>query len=338
MLARLGTLSAPEFVCALASALGEGVRRAGSSLGRSADEANLRPILRQALDLLQNAGTPEESRIAAVQTLSQGPFSLVREPVGALLAAGQPAELQRAAVGAFSSYAEPVVANDLLNAWDGLTPALRSQVVEALLRRPERLDSLLAALESGKLRPTDLTAGQLDALRNRPDGDVAERARRILGRVQGGARADVVKEFSSSLTLGGDPVHGRTIYLERCASCHRLAGEGNALGPDLESVRTNGKEALLNNLIDPNREVMPKYVNYAAETRDGESWTGLVALESESTVVLRQPNGSEVTLLRSALASFRSLGQSAMPEGLEQGLRSQALADLMEYVLSARSH
>ena len=146
----------------------------------------------------------------------------------------------------------------------------------------------------------------------------------------------MVQAYRSVLSMAGDSQHGRTLYLERCSTCHRLAGEGHALGPDLETVRSNGREMLLGNVLDPNREVMPKYVNYLAETKDGESYTGLISVETDSSVVLRQPNDAEVTLLRSNIVQFRSLGQSAMPEGLEEGLKPQDLADLMEYVLTAK--
>jgi putative heme-binding domain-containing protein len=105
----------------------------------------------------------------------------------------------------------------------------------------------------------------------------------------------------------------------------------------LETVRASGKDALLTNLLDPNREVMPKYVNYLAETKEGETYTGLIANETEPSVVLHQPNGNEITLRRSNIQQFRSLGQSAMPEGLEQGLTTQDIADLMEYILTAKA-
>ena len=62
---------------------------------------------------------------------------------------------------------------------------------------------------------------------------------------------------------------------------------------------------------------------------DGDTLTGLVTVESDTSVVLRQANGLETTLLRSNLATLRGLGQSAMPEGLEEGLSDQALADLV---------
>jgi putative heme-binding domain-containing protein len=332
----LGKLESPAQACVLASALSEGIQRSGRTLGHFVEQTRLENLVQGALSLLQNSQAPEQSKLAAVRLLGQGQFPLVRESLRSMLQPSQPTGLQKAAVDSLASFAEPDSAQDLLSAWSGLTPTLRAQVVETLLRRPERCARLLGALESGELRRADLSASQTEFLRKHLDPALRERAGRILGQAPSSSRQEAVRAFAGALRLSGDPERGRKIYLERCASCHRLAGQGHAFGPDLETVRANGREMLLGNLLDPNREVTPKYVNYLAETQDGESLTGLVTMESDTTVVLRQANDREVTLLRSNLTQFRSLGQSAMPEGLEEGLAVQDLADLMEYVLLAR--
>jgi putative membrane-bound dehydrogenase-like protein len=336
VLGALRQLDPTSLVCSLASALGEGIQRTGGSLLRAVKPEDLQPLFNAAQQLLREKDAGEGPRLAAVRLLGQGPVNEVHRPLRSVLEPGQSPALQRAAVGALAGLAGPDVGGDLLDAWDGLTPALRSDVVDALLRRSERVAELLSALESAKLHPTDLSPSQVAFLRTRTDAPQRERAVKLLGQVPAGTRQEIVNAYAGALTLAGNGEHGHALYLERCSSCHRLAGEGHALGPDLETVRANGKNTLLTNLLDPNREVMPKYVNYLAETKDGETFTGLIATETDSSVVLRQPNGNEVTLLRSNLQHFRSLGQSAMPEGLEQGLTTQDVADLMEYILTAK--
>lgn len=332
----LNGLDSTPLACGLASALGLGVERAGSSLVRSVDAKQLHNVMVRAKDLLGVKEAPLDSQLAAIQVLGQGWFHSVRGMLQPLLEPGQPAGLQKGALDALSGFQEPEVAGILIAAWDGFTPSLRNLAVEALLRRPERIAALLDAFEKGKLRRSDLSATQIEFLRKRPDASLRERAEALLGALPSGSRENILRARSESLALSGSPERGRAIYLERCASCHRLAGQGHLLGPDLESVRSSGKDLLLANIIDPNRELMPKYLNYLAETRDGESFTGLIAVESDSTVVLRQANSLEVTLLRSSIEQLRSLDQSVMPEGLEEGLTDQGLADLMEYVFSAR--
>jgi putative heme-binding domain-containing protein len=137
------------------------------------------------------------------------------------------------------------------------------------------------------------------------------------------------------LTLTGDTTRGRLLFRDRCASCHRLGGEGHAVGPDLVSVRASGPELLLGNILDPNREVAPRYVQYTVETDDSETISGLIATESSINITLRAANGVETVVSRSHVRRFRGSNESMMPEGLETGWKPQDLADLIRFVLTA---
>ena len=136
----------------------------------------------------------------------------------------------------------------------------------------------------------------------------------------------------SALNLKGDRAHGKKVYEERCISCHRLGGEGYALGPDLVTVKNTGKEKIMVNILDPNREVRPDYVSFLVETKDDESQIGLIVNETASTVTLRQPYAKETVISRSDIKKMQSQGQSMMPEGIEAGMLQQDLADLIEYI------
>ena len=48
--------------------------------------------------------------------------------------------------------------------------------------------------------------------------------------------------------------------------------------------------------------------------------------------MLRQAGGVEVALARSTLRSLENTGRSLMPEGLEDGLDPQSLADLLAHL------
>jgi len=145
-------------------------------------------------------------------------------------------------------------------------------------------------------------------------------------------RDDVIKAFLPALQLRGRADSGKRIYQERCATCHRIRGEGFAVGPDLATVKTAGKETLLVNILDPNREVAPGYLSYTLETASGESLSGLIANESPARVTLRGPNGTETVVLRPQIARLQTSGRSLMPEALESGLSLQDMADLIEFL------
>ena len=129
-------------------------------------------------------------------------------------------------------------------------------------------------------------------------------------------RAAILQKFRSALEKSGDRAAGEKIFTERCATCHRYAGKGVAVGPDLESVRGNGREYLLTHILDPNREVNTRFFMYVAELRDGDAISGILARETDSEVTLRLANAEEKTIPRSQLKSLKASAQSLMPVGL----------------------
>jgi len=101
-------------------------------------------------------------------------------------------------------------------------------------------------------------------------------------------------------------------------------------------VRTQGREKLLVSILDPNRDVLPNFVAHTAETKEGDTVTGLLVRQSETEITLRQAGGTEVTLVRDKLGRLRADGRSLMPDGLEQGLTPQDFADLLAFVAGDR--
>jgi putative heme-binding domain-containing protein len=76
------------------------------------------------------------------------------------------------------------------------------------------------------------------------------------------------------------------------------------------------------------------FVNYTIVTRDGRELSGIIVSETGTSVTLRAAGGAEHVLLRGEIREITSSGLSPMPEGLEQGLTPQQMADLIQYVLT----
>ena len=102
----------------------------------------------------------------------------------------------------------------------------------------------------------------------------------------------------------------------------------------MAGARNGGKEKLLVNILDPNREVPPNYFGYVVDTQEGDSYAGLIVNETASSVTVRQPLGIEVVVPRSRIAKMQAQRTSLMPEGLEEGLTHQDLADLVDFIFS----
>src|SRR5207248_920526 len=136
-----------------------------------------------------------------------------------------------------------------------------------------------------------------------------------------------------ALDLKADAARGKLVFKKNCATCHRLENEGFEVGPDLLSaLRNKSSDQLLIDILDPSREVDPRYLNYQVTTKKGLSVTGMIAADTASSITLRRGEKAEDTILRSQIDEIQATGKSVMPDGLEMMLSKQDLADVIEYL------
>ena len=86
-------------------------------------------------------------------------------------------------------------------------------------------------------------------------------------------------------------------------------------------------------ILDPNREVSPEFLEYTIALDDGRIMAGLIASETPSALTLRGREGAEQTVLRRNIGAIASTAKSLMPEGLEQSITRDELADLIAFLL-----
>jgi putative heme-binding domain-containing protein len=200
--------------------------------------------------------------------------------------------------------------------------------------RPERLAVLLSAVEGGKIERSQLDPARVDMLLNSPDDEVRSRAATLFAKARPADRADAVAAYRAVLEWKADRARGKQVFKKECAICHRLEGEGYDLGLPLQSVRNRGRETILVSVLDPNREVNPTYLNYVALTEDGLTFTGMIASETATSITLKRAENQSDTVLRTEIEELVSTGKSIMPEGLEKQIPKQAMADLIEYLMT----
>jgi putative heme-binding domain-containing protein len=85
-------------------------------------------------------------------------------------------------------------------------------------------------------------------------------------------------------------------------------------------------------ILDPSREVAPDGLAVVLATTDGRTLTGLLAEETPAAIRLRRAEGLEDVIPRSEIEALRPTGRSLMPDGLEQVLKAQDVADLIEFL------
>ena len=203
-----------------------------------------------------------------------------------------------------------------------------------MLSRNEWTSSLLDAVESGKIGRGELDPARIALLKVHPNEAIADRVSKLFTSATNQARQLVIKDYQSALDLRGTPESGKMLFKKHCSACHRLENIGNQVGADLNGVRNRGLDAVLLNILDPNREVKPKYLTYVLIDLDGRSITGMISEESANSITVRKPDGTSSTVLRSEIDLLKSTGLSFMPEGLEKQINKQQMADLLAYLNS----
>ena len=86
----------------------------------------------------------------------------------------------------------------------------------------------------------------------------------------------------------------------------------------------------------PWRDLPVRFGNCVSVTLDGRVATGMMASETATSVTLRRANNVQETILRTNIDEIIASGKSLMPEGLEQKVPPQDMADLLGFVLGSR--
>jgi putative heme-binding domain-containing protein len=146
-------------------------------------------------------------------------------------------------------------------------------------------------------------------------------------------RAAVVEAYRPALQLKADAAHGKVLFEETCAKCHRPRKDGIQVGPDLGALERRQPADLLESILNPGARIDARYRHVIVRTVDGDVDDGLLAQAAPEGITLRD-NESDRFIARSRIAAQRDSDVSLMPEGIEKGLGRQAIADLIAYVVS----
>jgi hypothetical protein len=137
--------------------------------------------------------------------------------------------------------------------------------------------------------------------------------------------------------LPGDPARGERLFRESdCLSCHRLGTEGSFAGPDLSAVGSRRSlRHLTDSLVDPNRDVRPRYRIASVVEPSGARTRGFLLDEDRHTVQLLDLDGALRSFSRQELASFETSRESIMPP-YDGVFDERELKDLVSFLATRR--
>ena len=133
--------------------------------------------------------------------------------------------------------------------------------------------------------------------------------------------------------------HGRKIFgAANCFACHRFAGEGGALGPDLTGLAGRfDRKYLLESILEPSKVISDQYAAVQIVTIDGKVVQGrIVNLAGDSFRIntnMLDPD-EQVSVDRKLIDIMLPSKNSMMPKGLANTLNEEELLDLMAFLMS----
>ncbi len=292
-----------------------------------------RTIFQRAAEGMKYGGISSEDRLLIIRLLGRSTWEIAGDT---LTAAWQKAEddATRCALAASLMALNAAHAAKVLltpGAWAHYSPPLREAVLNALFARRGQIEPLLVALESAEVPVSALNSARRQLLTKHADAAIRDRAAKLFGQTEL-SRAAALERAKIALALAPRVEHGREVFRQLCATCHRLDREGVAVGPDLLDMRNQPKENIVFHIVAPEAEIAPAFAAYTCETKDGRSFAGILASDTSTSITLRQPGGMEETVLRTDLKSLTAMPGSLMPSGLDAAMQPQDLADLLAFL------
>ena len=225
--------------------------------------------------------------------------------------------------------------NAMVERFPDWTPNLRQTAIRILLSRAIWTEALIASLEVNKLRISELSLDQKQALLQTGNKKITDKAKVLLARGGGLPNADrqkVIDDTMFATTQSGDANLGKIVYKNQCSKCHQHQGEGVKIGPDMTGMAAHPKKELLIHIMDPNRDVEGNFRQYVVSTKGGKILTGMLASETKSSIELIDTEAKKQTVLRDDIDEIKASDRSLMPEGFEKQLSKPDLVNLLEFL------
>lgn len=253
-----------------------------------------------------------------------------------LLAANRTEAAQLAAIDMLVWRYDAHLATMILSRLSEMTPRLKAAALRGLVARTESQNLLAYALEQRSLPAAQVPMEIRHRLTQGTDSALANRFQKSLGEVSSDRQA-IVDEYSRILSVASASeatTVGREVFGRVCAQCHRLEGLGNDVGPPLKQLGDKTPQQLLEAILDPNREIDPKYSSYTILLAEGRILTGIIDEESTGQIAVKEAGGQRTTVQRTAIDQIKNSGQSLMPVGLEQSVSAEQMVHLIGFLKS----
>jgi putative membrane-bound dehydrogenase-like protein len=294
--------------------------------GRAADEL---------IAIVKNADGDANARLNAFKSLTR---TTKPELLAVIRAQVNDKVLATAARSALAAYDDPSIPKQLLGSWPVRSEEQQAATVATLTSRASYAKELLEAVKAKKVPATAISPFQARQIRNLGDEALTKLLTEAWGEIRD--TPEVKKaEFAKwegilkpeALTKA-DKSKGRMIFTAACSACHKMYGQGGAIGPELTGSDRRNLKYLLENILDPNAVVPADFRVSVFQLKDGRTISGVMPEQTERTITVQTP-AERLVIERTQIVKQEQLAQSLMPEGLLAALGEENVINLIAYLM-----
>jgi putative heme-binding domain-containing protein len=252
-----------------------------------------------------------------------------------------PAELRDRVARLLGTWNRVESRQELVNSLAQVPAALATQIAIGLAATKTGAEELLAAVSQGKASARLLLEPPVATmLRQHRLPQLDERLRQLTAGLPP-ADATVAARIRDRLAdwqkRPGDPGEGAKVFAKHCAACHQIAGQGAKIGPQLDGIGARTPERLLEDILDPNRNIDPAFRSSRISMDDGREFQGLVLRDEGELVVLADQKGQEIRLEKSRIEERILSPLSPMPANWAEVISQEEFRHLLAYLLAQKA-
>ncbi len=172
------------------------------------------------------------------------------------------------------------------------------------------------------------------ALHSSADAGLRETGRDMFPLPEGKA-GEKLPPVSELMKRKGDAKQGRLVFntAGTCHKCHVVNRIGRALGPDLSEIGSKlSRQAMLESVLFPSAGISHNYDTWTLVLANGTTMTGLVASETDDSVILIDNEAVRHTVLTEDIDDRIRQSVSLMPADLQKIMTTQELIDVVAYM------
>ncbi|MDB6118764.1 MAG: rane-bound dehydrogenase domain protein [Verrucomicrobiaceae bacterium] len=131
-----------------------------------------------------------------------------------------------------------------------------------------------------------------------------------------------------------DAAEGAQVFTANCAVCHQLKGQGGLIGPQLDGIGNRGAERLMEDVLDPNKNVDANFQMHVIKLLDDSTISGFVRGELGQVTIVVDAAGQEHRVSKNEIKEDKATAMSLMPPLFGQTMPEKDLFDLVGYLLT----